>query len=283
MAAAAGAGRDLKVNGRIPESGFVLNDEEEWLDVEAFRIAEEEGLDIDKIMEKLRKYSNIAILGFGREGKSTYNFIRKYDKDLKLTILDKVYFVGINTGTLGFFYDFKEEDISHLFETLEKEQYSIEQHQLLECDLGTKAFYAVNEVRFENPFHTLVCSVKVNDIELERFHGNGLLVCSSLGSTAYNKSLGGAVMSRNTDLLQLTEISTIQNNIYRSLGSSLVLNKDAVITFEGDFTGVVIGYDHLNTNFDSNMMKVHLSNKKVTIIYPKDFNYLKPIKRSFIK
>lgn len=46
----------------------------------------------DKIMEKLRKYSNIAILGFGREGKSTYNFIRKYDKDLKLTILDKVYF-----------------------------------------------------------------------------------------------------------------------------------------------------------------------------------------------
>ena len=197
--------------------------------------------------------------------------------------LDSVKFVGIMCGTLGFFYDFKEEDILHLFETLEKEQYSIEQHQLLECDLGTKAFYAVNEVRFENPFHTLVCSVKVNDVELERFHGNGLLVCSSLGSTAYNKSLGGAVMSRNTDLLQLTEISTIQNNIYRSLGSSLVLNKDAVITFEGDFTGVVIGYDHLNTNFDSNMMKVHLSNKKVTIVYPKDFNYLKPIKRSFIK
>ena len=42
----------------------------------------------DKIMEKLRKYHNIAILGFGREGKSTYHFIRKYDKDLKLIILD---------------------------------------------------------------------------------------------------------------------------------------------------------------------------------------------------
>lgn len=42
----------------------------------------------DKIIEKLREYHNIAILGFGREGKSTYNFIRKYDKDIKLTILD---------------------------------------------------------------------------------------------------------------------------------------------------------------------------------------------------
>ena len=45
----------------------------------------------DKIIEKLRKYHNIAILGFGREGKSTYKFIRKYDKDLKLTILDSVF------------------------------------------------------------------------------------------------------------------------------------------------------------------------------------------------
>ena len=44
----------------------------------------------DKIIEKLRKYHNIAILGFGREGRSTYNFIRKYDKNLKLTILDSV-------------------------------------------------------------------------------------------------------------------------------------------------------------------------------------------------
>ncbi len=42
----------------------------------------------DKIIEKLTKYKNIAILGFGKEGQSTYNFIRKYDKNLKLTILD---------------------------------------------------------------------------------------------------------------------------------------------------------------------------------------------------
>ena len=41
-----------------------------------------------KIIEKLNTYKNIAILGFGKEGESTYNFIRRYDKDLKLTILD---------------------------------------------------------------------------------------------------------------------------------------------------------------------------------------------------
>ena len=31
-----------------------------------------------KIIEKLNSYKNIAILGFGREGKTTYEFIRKY-------------------------------------------------------------------------------------------------------------------------------------------------------------------------------------------------------------
>ena len=42
----------------------------------------------NKIIEELQKNSNIAILGFGREGESTYRFIRKYDSTLKLTILD---------------------------------------------------------------------------------------------------------------------------------------------------------------------------------------------------
>ena len=40
-----------------------------------------------KIIEYL-KDKNIAIIGFGREGKSSYNFIRKYLPNQHLTILD---------------------------------------------------------------------------------------------------------------------------------------------------------------------------------------------------
>lgn len=43
---------------------------------------------IDKIIDEL-KNKNIVILGFGKEGKSTYTFIRKYLKDIHLTIKDK--------------------------------------------------------------------------------------------------------------------------------------------------------------------------------------------------
>ena len=43
---------------------------------------------INSILEEL-KDKNVAILGFGIEGRSTYNFIRRYS-DMKLTIIDKV-------------------------------------------------------------------------------------------------------------------------------------------------------------------------------------------------
>ena len=43
---------------------------------------------LEKIIAKL-KNKNIAILGFGREGKSTYTFIRKHLGDIPLTIVDK--------------------------------------------------------------------------------------------------------------------------------------------------------------------------------------------------
>lgn len=43
---------------------------------------------INKIIEKLEG-KRIAILGFGKEGKSTYHFLKKYGKNLKITILDQ--------------------------------------------------------------------------------------------------------------------------------------------------------------------------------------------------
>ncbi len=41
---------------------------------------------VDEIIEKL-KGKKIAILGFGVEGKSTYNFIRRYLENTEVTVL----------------------------------------------------------------------------------------------------------------------------------------------------------------------------------------------------
>ena len=43
---------------------------------------------INRIIDII-KDKNILILGFGREGKTTYNFIREYLPNKKVTILDE--------------------------------------------------------------------------------------------------------------------------------------------------------------------------------------------------
>ena len=204
-----------------------------------------------------------------------------------LNRLDKTIFVGINHGTLGFLYDFNKDDLSSLLEDIKNNNYGVKEYSLLRGDIKylnkQETIYAVNEIRIENPFHTLISDVFINDELLETFRGNGLVVASSLGSSAYNKSLGGSLIDHDIETLQLTEIAPIANNVYRTLGSSLVLSKEKEITFSGSFHHVVVGYDYLNIeNKELASIKISSSDKKVKILYNKNHSFIKRIRKSFI-
>lgn len=202
--------------------------------------------------------------------------------------LDTIEFIGINSGSLGFFYDFTENDISHIFDLLCEKKYHSKKHLLLKgvatFKNSTETIYALNEIKIENPFHTFICKVLINKEELETFRGNGLIVSSTLGSSAYNKSLGGALIDSDLNVLELTEIAGISNNIYRSLDSSLVIKGDKVITFSGEMSKAVIGYDHLDITKDNPLTKLEVcySDKTVKIIYSENHSYINKIRKSFV-
>ena len=220
----------------------------------------------------------IAIGGDGTFLRAVHTYIEQ---------LDKVKFIGINTGTLGFFYNFSKNDFPLMMELLAKGEYNVKKHHLLRGDIkyenDDEIIYAVNEIRIENPFHTLISNVFVNDEELETFRGNGLVVASSLGSSAYNKSLGGALLDNDIEALELTEIAAISNNTYRSLGSSLVLSNEKTVTFAGEFKGAVVGYDYLNME-QKELVRITISQseKVINIIRPKNHSYIERIRKSFI-
>ena len=201
---------------------------------------------------------------------------------------DHIKFIGINSGSLGFLYDFSKEDIPSIMKNLNEEKCDVKNLKLLQGDIRFKnseqTIYALNEIRLENPFHTLISEVFIDDELLETYRGNGLIVSSSLGSSAYNKSLGGALIDTDLDALELTEIAGIENNIYRSLGSSLVIKGDKKVTFSGNLAKSVVGNDHLNIENDDILEKVtiYYSNKSVKIIYKKDHSYVQKIRKSFV-
>lgn len=197
---------------------------------------------------------------------------------------EDIAFVGIHQGTLGFTCDYRIDELDELFSSLAFNTYSKVNINLIEANINGHTIYAVNEIRIENPFHTLVSDIYVNGELLENFRGNGLVVSSSFGSSGYNKSLGGAVVSPSIKALQLKEIAPITNRVYQSFGSSLVLSEDNVISFKGCFNECVIGYDHLTMSAQNvNDISISVSNKSTNIIYKKDYTYCNQLKSAFIK
>ena len=197
--------------------------------------------------------------------------------------LDSISFACIKKGKLGFFSGFLFEEIDDLLMNLDKNVYIKNSYRLLKGKMNDEEIYAVNEIRIENPFHTLVSEVYINDVFLEKYRGNGLLVSTSLGSTAYNKSLDGAVIDTSLEVMQLNEIAPINNRLYSSLHSPLVVSSTSKIVFKGDFSSVVIGYDHLvKKDYDSNELEFTLSDKRVTLIRKKEYSHVKRINEAFI-
>ncbi len=202
--------------------------------------------------------------------------------------LSSIVFVGIHTGTLGFFCEFTSNELDDLVKAIPTMNKSSEKYALIELTLYGKkkqSFYAVNEIRVENPFQTFVTDVEVDHQHVQTFRGTGLIVASTLGSSAYNKSLGGALVDVTMPTLQLTEMATIQNNAYRSLGSSLVLDQKRIITFQGDFKKAIFGYDYLLVNPEEQIEKVtvQLSDKTFRLFHQQQHPYFDTLKKTFVK
>lgn len=163
------------------------------------------------------------------------------------TQLDQVIFVGIHAGTLGFLTNYQAEDLEKAVANMLEKTPRLASRGLLEVDVNHESRYlAFNEVRLENSYMTQIVDVYIDQQFLETFRGTGICISGSAGSTAYNKSLGGAIVFPDLSLLQLSEIAGIHHNAYRSLGNSLVLSSQHEITchVEGN-AHTILGVDQM--------------------------------------
>lgn len=197
-------------------------------------------------------------------------------------------FVGLHTGTLGFFTDYQLDELDDFIKDIKNNQYKILNRHLLEIKIDKKdseeILYALNELRLDQGLRTQVISVYINDVLFEVFRGNGLCVSTPSGSTGYNKSLGGAIIYPGIPLMQLTEVAGIHHNAYRSLGSSMILDESQIIRLEGDqFDHLLIGIDHLHFHLkDVESIEVRISQKSAKFLEYKEMSFIKRVRRAFI-
>ncbi len=198
--------------------------------------------------------------------------------------LDNIVFVGINGGTLGYYSDYTLDDYQKCIDDFINKQGHLEEYSLIcaQSDLNQK-YYALNEIRVETLRRAQLIEVYIDDQLFETFRGSGFLVCSPFGSSAYNRSLNGSIVSSKVPCLQLTEISPVVTPKYPSLNSSLILPVNTKITLKNKYYEDV---SILNDHFEYKLTKekeidIYSSEKKVKVLRLKDYNFIKRIKKLF--
>ncbi|WP_126425292.1 NAD kinase [Brevibacillus marinus] len=158
-------------------------------------------------------------------------------------------YVGIHTGHLGFYADWRPEELDDFVFALDQTAPKIVEYPTVQCQIRTSdgtthSKWALNELVIRNAsLSTLVVCVYINGEEFETFRGDGLIVSSPSGSTAYNKAVNGAIVHPTIEAIQLSEIASINNQTYRTINSSLILPKHHEIEFIVMNPQIMIGLD----------------------------------------
>lgn len=118
--------------------------------------------------------------------------------------------LGVNLGRVGFLSEIQPEHLEEDVDLLASGRYSVESRMLLEVKTaaGQKAF-ALNEVAFnrsDSSVGVLSLSVSAGGAVMDRFSGDGLIVATPTGSTAYSMAAGGPIVAPGLNCILLTPI-----------------------------------------------------------------------------
>lgn len=200
-----------------------------------------------------------------------------------------VLYVGINVGTLGFAQEVTLETLDDFIEDLKSENYKIDtigiQKTKVVTNNGDYRFYSLNEIVIrEKDLNTATFNIEVDDVFLEKFQGDGLLIATSFGSTAYNLSFGGSIIYNTFHTLQITPIAPLNNKAYRNLMNSVVLPENFIVRISPENPNLLITIDGENSCYDNVLyIETSVKDKRIKCLRTKDYDFILKINEKFLK
>jgi NAD+ kinase len=145
------------------------------------------------------------VVSVGGDGTFLETMIKVIDLDIPVA--------GINTGRLGFLANISEDEISNSLDLLYNGDYEIIERSLLEIREPTDLFegsspVALNEITIQKADLSMITiTVHVNGSYLNTYWADGLIISTATGSTAYNLSAGGPILSPEDESIIISPIS----------------------------------------------------------------------------
>jgi len=188
---------------------------------------------------------------------------------------------GIYAGNLGFLADINIEELDDFVSRLVKGDYRIDERSILEAKFyengNEVTLYAFNDIvitrrSVSNMIHieTLVDSKAFNT-----YYGDGVIVSTPTGSTAYNLSAGGPVLFPLTDVFALTPIcphSLTQRPVVLPGKFSIEMKTPQ------DRALVIIDGQDKHELEAGKSIHIQLARKRVKLIHREEFNYFDVLK-----
>lgn len=247
------------------------------------------------IAEQIRKYLEDfdlvwsdeepeIVISVGGDG-TLLNAFQKYTHRLEDTA-----FVGVHTGHLGFYADWRPAEVEKLVIAIAKKPLNVVEYPLLRVTIHYRdnrepeSFLALNEATVKTVEGTFVMDVEIKGEHFERFRGDGLCVSTPSGSTAYNKALGGAIIHPSLPSIQIAEMASINNRVFRTIGSPLVLPSHHTCTLKPvtqfDFQ---VSIDYISTlQRKVKSIEFRVADEKVRFARFKPFPFWSRVRQSFI-
>lgn len=127
--------------------------------------------------------------------------------------------LGINTGRLGFLADVASDNILQALETIISKKYIIEERSLLKVEAkdGTPFGYScvLNDISISKQDSSSMISIHVslNSEPVHTYQGDGLVISTPTGSTAYSMSVGGPLLVPQSQNIILSPVASHSLNV----------------------------------------------------------------------
>jgi len=175
--------------------------------------------DVDKILKLLKKKLSKYNLKFCSSLKITKEICRG---DLLITVggdgtllkvghyatENSVPVLGINLGRLGYLAEFKINEVFSVIDKFFNGEITPQKRNVLRIEFKNKFYYAINDCVIK-ALSAKVCNIElvIDDKKIVEIIGDGIIVATPTGSTAYSLASGGSIVEPETEVLLITPIS----------------------------------------------------------------------------
>jgi NAD+ kinase len=187
----------------------------------------------------------------------------KYDKAV----------LGINLGTLGFLTDISMDELPQFINDFKNNIYKIDSRMMIEGSVNLNKFVAFNDIVISRKSISSMIKIaaKIDGKHFNSYFGDGVIISTPTGSTAYNLSVGGPIVYPLTEAFIVTPVAP-----HSLTQRPLVMPADFEIEFKIiDNQGAVVivdGQDIYEVE-ENQSIKIKIASKKAKMIHRIQRNY----------